>query len=102
MKEIIKNIDFAGNKKINYTEFIAATLDIKKVLGEDDSHLRGVFNSLDVDNTGQITRENLKLAFTKYGREISDKEIDNILKMHDKKHTNAIDFQEFKMMINDN
>lgn len=42
------------------------------------------------------------MAFTKYGREITDKEIDNILKMHDKKHTNAIDFQEFKMMINDN
>lgn len=26
---IIKEIDYLGNQKINYTEFIAATLDVK-------------------------------------------------------------------------
>lgn len=76
-------------------------MDIKKVLAEGDDHLRGVFNSLDVDNSGFITRENIKLAFSKYGREITDKEIDLILKKHDTKHNNVIDFEEFKAMIED-
>ena len=101
LDKIIENVDYAGNKRINYTEFIAATLDIKTVLAESDQYLRSVFNSLDVDNTGKITRENIKLAFSKYGREITDSEITTILQKHDKKNNNVIDFDEFKAMIED-
>lgn len=54
-----------------------------------------------MDNSGFIDRANLKLAFSKYGRLITDEEIDNIMKMHDKKHTDVIDFTEFKTMILD-
>ena len=32
--EIINQIDYAGNQKINYSEFIAATLDVSKYLTE--------------------------------------------------------------------
>lgn len=102
LEKIILNVDYAGNHKINYTEFIAATLDINEVLEKHEDHLRGVFNSLDIDNTGKITRSNLKIAFTKYGRVISDEEIDNILVKHDKQHDQAINFDEFKQMIQDN
>ena len=71
---IIKEMDFAENNKINYSEFIAATINVKTYLNDDK--IRGIFNSFDIDNTGYITKSNLKLSFSKYGRKITDKEID--------------------------
>jgi Ca2+-binding EF-hand superfamily protein len=32
INHMFDNIDYAGNKKINYTEFISATLSVKQVL----------------------------------------------------------------------
>lgn len=32
IEEMFKNIDYKGNNKLNYTEFIAATLSVKQVL----------------------------------------------------------------------
>lgn len=101
IQAIIDQLDYANNDKINYTEFIAATIDVRKIINQDERKLKAIFNSFDVDNTGGISRENLKLAFSKYGRLITDQEIDDIMKMHDKKHTDFIDFQEFKVMVFD-
>ena len=35
IKKIIKNVDYLGNGKINYSEFLSATVDIQKLLTED-------------------------------------------------------------------
>ena len=40
--EIIDEVDYFGNKKINYTEFLVATLDVKSFL--DDSKLKALFS----------------------------------------------------------
>ena len=32
INKMFENIDYKGNKKLNYTEFIAATLSVKQVL----------------------------------------------------------------------
>lgn len=39
---IINEVDYFGNKKINYTEFLVATLDVKQFL--DDNKLQAVFS----------------------------------------------------------
>ena len=78
---IIKELDFAENKKINYSEFLAATINVKDYL--DDARLEAIFNQFDIDNSGKITPDNLKQAFSKFGREITDEEIQEILKEHD-------------------
>ena len=71
LEAIIDNVDHARNDKINYSEFLAATLDVKKVINEDERIWMGMFNSFDVDNTGFITPENLRVAFSKYSRDIT-------------------------------
>lgn len=43
----------------------------------------------------------MRQAFSKYGREITDADIDNILKQHDIAGDKAISFEEFKKMIMD-
>jgi len=66
---MISEIDFAQNKKINYTEFLAATIDADEYM--TDTRLQGVFNTFDVDNSGSITTDNMVMTFSKIGQEIS-------------------------------
>jgi len=63
--EIIEEVDYFGNKKINYTEFLVATLDIKSFL--DDQKLQAVFNQFDTDSSGMITKDNIITAMEKIG-----------------------------------
>ena len=67
------NVDYAGNGKINYSEFLAATIEVKQVLTEEK--LWAIFKYFDTDDSGFITTENLKQAFAKTGKKITDKDI---------------------------
>jgi Ca2+-binding EF-hand superfamily protein len=89
------------NDKINYSEFIAASINVREIVSKDEKILQAIFNSFDVDNTGFITSENLKVAFSKYGRVITDAEIADIIKKHDSVNSKdgQIDFEEFKEML---
>ena len=81
IKVMMKNIDFEENKKINYTEFLAATIDDTYLT---DERLKGVFNTFDVDNSGAISVENMRQTFSKFGKEITQSEIEEVLAKHDK------------------
>ena len=94
---MISEIDYNENSQIEYTEFVAATLD-KDVLENEDT-LRGLFNLFDLDNDGSIDKMELVKAFSKFGRDITIAEIDAILKTHDLKGIGQIDFDSFKHMI---
>jgi Ca2+-binding EF-hand superfamily protein len=39
---LISQVDYQGNKMINYSEFLAATIDVKNFLTE--SRLKAIFN----------------------------------------------------------
>ena len=62
-------MDYFGNHKINYSEFLAATLDVKAFLNDDK--LNAIFSQFDTDNSGYISRENIVTALTKMGHEIT-------------------------------
>ena len=61
IQTILREVDYVGNGKINYSEFLSATLDIQSFL--TDSKLRTVFNVFDTDHSGYITADNIKFAF---------------------------------------
>jgi len=46
--------------------------------------LKNIFMSFDMDNHGFIGESDLKLAFSKYGREITDEELKEIMDKHSK------------------
>ena len=83
LKALIDNLDYDHNEMVNYTEFIAATMDVREVISKDEAKLFSIFNSFDIDNTGFVSRENMRVAFSKYGRAISEREIQNIMDKHD-------------------
>jgi calcium-dependent protein kinase len=80
IESIISNLDSANNKKINYSEFLAATVDVTKILTQP--RLDSLFNTFDMDQTGQLTEKNIKDAFTKFGRDVTDEEMKNIMDQH--------------------
>ena len=79
--EIIKEVDYLGNGKINYSEFLAATFDITEFLNskEGDKKLRSIFQQFDTDNTGFISGRNIEHAMEKLGRSVSKTEIESIM-----------------------
>ena len=62
---------------INYSEFLAATIDVRKILTE--SRLNAVFHQFDTDSSGKITKENIYFAMQKLGREVPMEQIYQII-----------------------
>lgn len=99
LKSIVSEIDVNDNHQIEYTEFLAATLS--EDIFQNEQVLRGVFNMFDVDKNGSIDKEELVTVFSKFGKQITNKEIQLILEKHDPHQSGEIDFQHFKIMILD-
>ena len=67
VKHMVQEMDYVGNGKINYSEFLAATLSAKNTL--TDETLWRLFKTFDVDDTDYISRANLREAFQRLGRD---------------------------------
>ena len=59
--------------KINYSEFLAATIDIKAHLTRE--RLKAIFSMFDTDNSSKLTASNIAIAMKKFGHEIDQEEI---------------------------
>lgn len=97
ISSIIKEIDYADNKKVNYSEFLAATINANTFLNEHK--IMAIFKSFDTDNTGEITADNLKVAFSKFGREVNNEQIKEIIDKHDLDGGKTITIDEFTQML---
>ena len=78
IEEIILNADFRKDGRINYSEFIAATLDSRALLDEDT--VWNAFNFFDVDHSGFITEANMMAALTRAGRQVSESYVKGIMR----------------------
>lgn len=58
-------MDVDGNSKIDYTEFLAATMHINKLSREDNMIM--AFKHFDTDNSGYITTDELLSAMNNIG-----------------------------------
>ena len=92
-------MDYFGNHKINYSEFLAATLDVKVFLNEEK--LNAIFQQFDTDNSGTISQANIVTALSKMGHEITQVEMDEIMKKHDLEHNGVLSKDEFKAIFLD-
>ena len=94
IQDIIRQMDYHGNMKINYSEFLAATIDVKLFL--TDSKLKAIFQQFDTDNSGFVTAENIKLAMQKLGKQMSLTEVEQMIDQHDQTGDKKLSYQEFK------
>ena len=69
LEEIFQRLDHDHDGQINYSEFLAATVDRKKALSMQN--LWFAFHHYDVDNSGYITEASLTEVFHREGKYLS-------------------------------
>lgn len=60
--EVLLSMDTDGDGRIDFTEFITAAYDKKKLLCKDN--LKIAFKMFDIDGNGSITKDELKQVFS--------------------------------------
>jgi len=95
----MKSADTDNSGEINYTEFIAATIDVNVFMRQD--YLRTAFNMFDADGSGKIDNEEVKALLQ--GEELqnlcSSEAIKTAMDEIDTNGDGEIDFEEFMQMM---
>ena len=99
LKEVLQNIDSNGSGVIDYTEFIAATLEKKKYMRED--RLWSAFRVFDVDGNGTISKAELHKILNGggLGDIDSSRTLDELIQECDLDGDGEISFDEFVKMM---
>ena len=91
IRELFDLIDVDQNGKIDYTEFLAATIQKKNYLKKE--RLLEAFSVFDKDNSGQITKNELLEALK--AEKSQEKEVEKYIQAVDKNGDGKIDYKEF-------
>jgi len=99
LQKIMEGVDSDGSGEIDYTEFLAATLDKKQYMQEDVCWQ--AFRMFDKNGDGSISPDELKavLGDTDVNDTLGTKAIAELLKEVDSNGDGQIDFQEFMQMM---
>ena len=95
VEELFKSIDTDKSGVINYTEFLASTIDQKLYLKEEK--LYAAFKTFDKDGSGKISTEEVKSILKVQGDDISN--IEEMMKKFDINNDGEIDYNEFIEMM---
>jgi len=92
-EEVFKSIDSDGSGRIDWTEFVASTMD--KSMQNREDLLWAAFRVFDTDGNGQITRDELGKVLGNMDGVMDPEEFGKI----DLDGNGVIDFEEFKEMM---
>jgi len=97
VEDLFKSIDTDGSGVINYTEFLAASIDTNLYLKEE--RLYEAFRIFDKDGSGKISADEIKKVLQTETKEDLDS-IDKMMKQVDINGDGEIDYNEFILMMN--
>jgi calcium-dependent protein kinase len=95
VEDVFKSIDTDGSGVINYTEFLAATMDKKVYLKEE--RLYEAFRTFDTDGSGKISTDEITKIMRANKEDASD--IETMIKTFDTNGDGEIDYNEFIVMM---
>lgn len=91
---LIQNFQEIGDGKLNYTQFLIAAMDRKRLI--NDETMWNVFKHFDIDNDGELTLDELKYALEKAGCFISENDFNEILEEFHLKAGQSMGFEKFR------
>jgi calcium-dependent protein kinase len=99
LRDVMRSLDVNGSMTIEYTEFLAASIQEKHY--REDSLCWTAFQAFDLDGSGKICRKELSqvLKHTDMAELVGESDIDRILADIDGDDDDEIDFQEFLRMM---
>ena len=95
--QLFHEVDTDNSGGIDYSEWIKATINKKKLLSQ--KNLKNAFNTFDEDGDGHISLEEVKHILGK-NKKISENVWTEIIDEVDENKDGYIDFDEFKHMMN--
>jgi len=101
LQEIMKGIDADGSGQVDYTEFLAATMDSK--MHQQEDLCWSAFRVFDRDASGAISREELKqvLVDPNVQEALGHAVVEDVMRECDSNGDDQIDFEEFMKMMRD-
>jgi calcium-dependent protein kinase len=104
MDKLLNSVNYLGSGKLNYTEFLIATMNKKKLLNEE--RLYDLFQHLDIvifmqRNQGFITAGDLQYNLSKAGVNLEREEVIIMMRDLELKVKGVIEFDDLKRIILD-
>lgn len=99
INKIFEKCDADGSGGIEYSEFVVATMNEKKILS--NNKLKQAFKMFDKDDGGTISVDEVREVLS-FGGHLDEKVVKKILKSIDKDGNGEIDFDEFVKMMQKN
>jgi calcium-dependent protein kinase len=100
LREIWDSVDIDQSGFIDYSEFLAATMDRSLYLQEEK--LWAAFMTFDKDGSGKISSQELREVLGREGIDMGSQDFwDSLVQEADKNHDGEIDFTEFIDMMDD-
>ena len=96
VEEIFEKVDINKDGAIEYTEFLAASIDKESLLSEEK--LSAAFKNFDKDGSGTISALEIKNVLG-VGKNITEHIWDEIIGEVDNDGNWSIDYEEFKSMM---
>nr|XP_004662458.1 calmodulin-like protein 5 [Jaculus jaculus] len=99
LKALIAKVDTDGDGTISFEEFLAAvTRHMKGASTEEE--LRAVFQAFDTNGDGHITVDELKQAMAQIGEQLSQEELDTMIREADVDKDGKVNYEEFVRVLN--
>ncbi|KAK8806100.1 calmodulin [Blastocystis sp. subtype 4] len=99
IEEMLLNVDRDKDGQISYDEFMKIISQQIKA-SEDVDEMEEAFAVFDVDKDGYITKSELRQVMNRLGENLTDKQLDAMIKEADKDGDGKINAKEFKALMN--
>ncbi|KAK6505818.1 hypothetical protein TWF481_007709 [Arthrobotrys musiformis] len=99
LRDIIHEVDLNNTGTIDFQEFLTLMAPRDQQYRDMDRELRDAFNVFDKDKTGTIDAAELRLVMKALGENLTDEQIEEMIKEADKDGNGTIDFEEFKAIM---
>ncbi|CDF37480.1 Calmodulin [Chondrus crispus] len=98
LQQMISEVDADGNGLIDFAEFV--TLMARKMNNTDkDAEIREAFNVFDKDGSGKISGDELRQIMKSLGEDLTEEEIQQMIREADTNGDGEIDYEEFVRML---
>lgn len=94
IRAMFESVDFDASGKITKQEFLEA-MGVQPPKLHMEAVFRRIFNDLDADGSGTISRENLTEVYEQAGKSISEAEVNRIMELADADGSGTINYDEF-------
>ncbi|RVD84729.1 uncharacterized protein DFL_006455 [Arthrobotrys flagrans] len=99
LRDIIHEVDLNNTGTIDFQEFLTLMAPRDQQHRDMDRELRDAFNVFDKDKTGTIDATELRGVMKALGENLTDEQIEEMIKEADKDGNGTIDFEEFKAIM---